>query len=410
LTALRLPVRHLRPSRLVTLNIPPSWRSKQNLFALDSAAGQALRGARWGLLVVWAAALVVNWHKYGIPFDAQGLLLWIGLGLAAACFGKHPVWILWVIVDFAPFALLLFVYDLLRAGSYKVGFPAWWHPQIHLDRFLFFGHEPTVWLQEHLKYGQVRWYDVVICVVYFSYFFVPYLTAGVLWVRGRRSFYRWSLRFLGLSFFCYALFVLIPSAPPWAAARCTPDEVAGHPADPRCLYYSAESVPDGGLLGAFTTHRAGAHPWVEPIVSRGFYKLHLSAAADLIQSGHSLFDPVAAIPSLHVGATTMFCIFMWTRVSRWVRPVIVAYPLLMTFTLVYSAEHYVTDAIAGAAAAFFVNWVAGRIENRIATRRAPDTLEPPSEQQLESPCPPTSIPHPGLPPDPPQLVTTPSST
>ena len=88
----------------------------------------------------------------------------------------------------------------------------------------------------------MQWYDVVVCICYFSFFFLPYVTAGVMWLRSRTDFYRWSLRFVGLSFFSFALFLLIPAAPPWAAARCTPAEVAGHPNNPACMY-SGDPVP-----------------------------------------------------------------------------------------------------------------------------------------------------------------------
>jgi len=344
--------------------------------ARAAAAGRApattleavLRGGRWGLVVVWLFALVYEFREDGVPLDAQTLLMWVALGLAASCVGRHPKWLLWVVIDIFPFAAVLFVYDRLRGLAHNVGMPTWWHPQIEVDRFLFFGKVPTVWLQEHLKMADVRWWDVVVCVVYLSYFFVPFVLAGVLWLRSRGQFYRWTLRFVGLSFFCYTLFVLIPAAPPWAAARCTAEQVADHPDDPPCLYYGAQYTPGGGILGRMETVQPGANQWIETTVYRGFDTLGIKYFAGIIEKGHETFNHVAAVPSLHVGATTLFCIFVWARMPRWGRPVLVAYPLLMTFTLVYTAEHYVADAIAGAAAAFLIHWVAGRVERRIEDR------------------------------------------
>lgn len=385
-------------------------RAAPDLFPRDSTAGAVLLGARIGLVGVWLAALAVVWNRDGIPFDAQAQLMWIGLGLLAFCVGRHPLWLLWVALDIVPFAAALLAYDQLRAWSYRVGFPTWWHPQIALDKVIGFGNVPTVWLQEHLKHAQVQWYDIAICLVYASYFFLPYVTAGVLWLRGRRQFYRWSLRYVALSFLCYGLFVLIPSAPPWAAARCTGADVTQHPAFPHCLYRQPQFTPDGGLLGSFTSHLPGAHPWIENLVWRGWGELHLSAAGRLIDDGHQFFDPVAAIPSLHVGATVMFGIFMWRRVTKWWRPLLVAYPLAMTFTLVYGAEHYVTDCIAGALAAWGVHVAANRVERWRTGKRAPDTLGSPSEDPLESSCPPTPMPTPVLPHGEQAPATTPSST
>jgi hypothetical protein len=97
--------------------------------------------------------------------------------------------------------------------------------------------------------------------------------AGVLWLRNHTDFYRWCARFVALSFLGFALFVLIPSAPPWAAARCTATQVAGHPHDPPCMYLADTS---GGLLGRLSPHLPHAHPYVELITTRGFGILHLA--------------------------------------------------------------------------------------------------------------------------------------
>ncbi len=389
-------------------------RARTDWLPLDTTAGQLLRGLRWSAIAGYLGGFGYYCYGYGVPLDREGLLLWIASGLAAGCIGRHPSWLLWVALDFVPFAAVLVAYDYLRGLSDKVGLPTWWHPQIDIDKFLFFGHVPTVWLQEHLKHpsSDIQWYDVVVCLAYISFFFLPYLTAGLMWLRSRADFYRWTLRFVGLSFFSFALFLLIPAAPPWAAARCTPAEVAGHPNNPDCMYFKGNAA-SGGLLGKFTTHQPGAHPWVEQIATRGFFELHLGVADNLISKGRGIADAVAAVPSLHVGGTVLFVIFVWSRLNRWWRPLLVAYPLVMMFSLAYGGEHYVADGIAGALAAVLIHWAANRIERRWArraTRREaegnPDTLESlesqpaQSEPTQETPCPPTR----------PQPATTPSST
>ncbi len=349
-------------------------RDRSEWFPRDSRLGAALYVARWTAILAWLFFLIRECVVNGVPFDREGLLLWISLGLLAYSVGRHPVWLLWVAVDFLPFAAVLIVYDYLRGLSDGLGMPTWWRPQVAIDKFLFFGHEPTVWLQEHLKHADVRWYDVAVCICYFSFFFLPYVTAGVLWLRGRTDFYRWGLRFVSLSLFGFTMFALIPSAPPWAAANCTATEVASHPNNPLCMYYPS---PDrhGGVLGAMTSHQPGANPWVERISTRGFSELHLKVAQHLVDKGQAVADQVAAIPSLHLGGTLLFCLFMWPRLSKWWRPLLVAYPLFMTFTLVYSAEHYVTDCITGALSALMINYLAGRVERRRHGNAVPDTLD-----------------------------------
>lgn len=62
--------------------------------------------------------------------------------------------------------------------------------------------------------------------------------------------------------------------------------------------------------------------------------------------------------------------FLWTRVRpRW-RPLLVAYPLIMAFTLVYTAEHYVVDILLGWALAAVVVMALNRYEARRRARSA----------------------------------------
>jgi hypothetical protein len=340
---------------------------RRDWFPPESIPGKIFRVARLVALTTWASLLIYYWHRDGVPFDREGLLLWVCLGVLAGSVGRHPLALLQVVLDFVPFALVLIAYDYLRGLSYQLGMPTWWHPQVDADKLLFFGHEPTVWLQEHLKhpYPDVRWYGVAVTVCYSSFFFLPYVMAGVLWLRNRASFYRWSLRFVSLSFVGFAIFALFPAAPPWAAARCSAADIASHPSEPGCMWQDAPAnitAVHGGLLGPMTTHLDGANPWVERISWWGFHDLHLSVAGSLLKEGQAIADPVAAVPSLHLGGTVLFVLFMWRRVSKWWRPLLVAYPLAMTFSLAYSGEHYVFDCLTGALAAVLVTLASMRLE------------------------------------------------
>jgi membrane-associated phospholipid phosphatase len=53
---------------------------------------------------------------------------------------------------------------------------------------------------------------------------------------------------------------------------------------------------------------------------------------------------------------------LWNRVNRGWRPLLVAYPLVMAFTLVYTAEHYVVDILLGWALAAVVMFALNRYE------------------------------------------------
>jgi hypothetical protein len=197
---------------------------------------------------------------------------------------------------------------------------------------------------------------VVISTVYMSFFILPYVVAGVLWLRNRDEWKAFVRLFVGLSFTALVIYALLPAAPPWAAARCTAADVAGGPSGPRCMFRSARGVPDGGLLGAMQGSQDGANPWIERIVGRGWGKLNLHSATALIDQGQASVNLVAAIPSLHAGLSAAFTVFLWNRVQRRWRPLLVAYPLIMAFTLVYTAEHYVIDILLGWVMAGVVLW------------------------------------------------------
>jgi membrane-associated phospholipid phosphatase len=77
----------------------------------------------------------------------------------------------------------------------------------------------------------------------------------------------------------------------------------------------------------------------------------------------ALFNPYAAVPSMHVAFALMIG---WPLVrlsrSRLVRLLWMVYPLLMTFVIVVTANHFIVDALLGAltagASAYGASWLA----------------------------------------------------
>ena len=130
------------------------------------------------------------------------------------------------------------------------------------------------------------------------------------------------------------------------------------------MFRPARGVPDGGLLGAMHSTQDGANDWIERIVGRGWGKLNLQTASALIDQGQASVNLVAAVPSLHAGLTAAVAAFLWTRVQRKWRPVLVAYVVVMAFTLVYTAEHYVVDILLGWLLAAVVLFVIKGFESR----------------------------------------------
>ncbi len=75
--------------------------------------------------------------------------------------------------------------------------------------------------------------------------------------------------------------------------------------------------------------------------------------------------------------------FLWNRVGRGWRPLLVAYPLIMAFTLVYTAEHYVVDILLGWMLAAAVLVALNRYDARRAARKAESDTSPAAVAELD---------------------------
>ncbi|MFL6163938.1 MAG: phosphatase PAP2 family protein [Jatrophihabitantaceae bacterium] len=321
-----------------------------------------LAGTRWVAIATWVI-VVGSWVlRDGLSYDRNSLLLVICTGLIATTIGRRRS--LTVIRDWLPFAAVLLVYDLSRGAATLLGRPTEWHLQLDADRALFLGHEPTVWLQSHLKQPQPPWWETGVSLVYVSFFFAPYVAAGVLWLRDRADWRKFVLRFVVISFIGLVGFVAFPAAPPWAASLCQSSQVAGGPSDPPCIEQQAGAVKDGGMLGQVKLSHAGAAPWVERISTRGWDKLGVPQAKALIDEGQAGSNEVAAVPSLHAAISLLITVFFWPRLRKRWRPLLAGYALVMAFSLVYSAEHYVFDILIGWLLTGLVSYGFYRWENR----------------------------------------------
>ncbi len=326
-----------------------------------------LTNLRRAAYVLWAVIVAVRMAVFGWSFDLMQLLILICLGLVAVSIGRRPI--LQVLRDWLPFAMLLFAYDLSRRAAMAIGMPTQWHLAVDADKWLFFGHVPTTWLQSHLKSVSVPLWEVLVSTVYMSYFIVPIGVATFLWLRNRDAWRKYVLRFVAISFAALIGYILVPAAPPWAAARCTAEQVADHPSSPDCMFDSPADAPNGGLLGAVEPRHPGAAPYVERISTRGWDETRLTAAATAVESGQAGSNLVAAIPSLHAGLTALVGLFMWPLVRRPWRVVWAAYALTMAFALLYTAEHYVIDVLLGWGLAVAVLLACGAGERRWARRK-----------------------------------------
>ncbi len=279
----------------------------------------------------------------GLPLERFVVLGWL-VGFAIIAIGGRGQAIAnRAIRDWVPFALAMLAYDVSRGAADSLGLPVHVSLPIHVDRALFLGQVPTVWLQRHLGpfRGDVQWWELAVSVVYVSHFIVPFAVGVWLWARHRDRWVWWRDRFLTLTALGLATYVLLPTAPPWLAAR------------------------------------QGHLPPVARTAGRGWNLVGLGIADRVLDLGRAAVNLTAALPSLHAAFAVFTAVALWRTARRPLRVLLVVYPLAMGATLVVSGEHYVFDVLVGWAyvAATVVLW--RRFGGRVAVWRArhadPDT-------------------------------------
>lgn len=295
----------------------------------------------------WVVAFV-GWLVLG-DFSVQRwtVVFWVVTGLVAFTVGRLPWWR--APLDWAPFIVFFVLYDYTRGAASMLGFPTHWELPARVDRLLGFGEVPTVWLQERLTapYDAVPWWESIASVVYVSFFIVPIVLAGVLWMRSRPQFVRFMSRLMLVSAIALVGYVVVPAAPPWAAARCTHAEVVDHPRDPVCMADNYPSDRRDTVLRRIHPENEFS-PIVRRISTRGFREIPgMQLTGGFIKSGIDASNPVAAVPSLHGAVALLVSVFLWPLVRRRWRPLLALYPLAMGFTLVLGGDHYVFDILLG---------------------------------------------------------------
>ncbi len=277
------------------------------------------RWTRLGLGLSYLAAYVTWFFARGVIIDRISVLISVALVLVIATVGKPIRTWRSLVVDFLVLASIWMMYDETRGAADRVGMPLQARSVRDIDRFLFGGVDPNVWLQNrYFSSDQVRWYDIVASVLYYSHFIVPVVLLAALWVCHRVEWVRFMRRFATVLTTACISYVLLPTAPPWMAA------------------------------GGSDSIRLSELPPLERPAGRGWDALGLDAFVHAWETGRDWANPVAAMPSLHAGFALLVVVFWFPHVRRRsVRAAMLAYPLLMGISLVYLAEHWVIDVIAG---------------------------------------------------------------
>jgi hypothetical protein len=289
----------------------------------------------WAGPTLYGLVLAVFVIREGVPVSRDRLLMWILLGLLAFSLTNIRGWIRGVVLEWLPFALILWAYDLMRGQADSLLFSAHVRPQLRADEILFGGTVPTVWLQDRLWHGSwsLRWYDYGACLVYVSYFLATYLVAAFLWFFARGLFRRFVAMVSLLALMGFATYALFPAAPPWLASE----------------YGQLE--PTTRSIGVIWGH------------------VPIAQVDALFEKGSQYANPVAAVPSLHAAYTLLITLFLWRFAPWWGRVLLAAYPWAMAFVLVYTAEHYFVDVLLGWVYTVIAFWAVNRLADWRAARR-----------------------------------------
>lgn len=270
-------------------------------------------------LAVYLIALGAWTLTFGIPSDTVQIVVWAWL--VTICWNVQDPWRyhLAFLRDWWPPVALLVLYFFSRGlADELLRMPVHVMMPVHVDEWMF-GELPTYWLQERLcgspcdPDSPARWWDLLLAIVYSTHFVTGMIIAVVLWLRSRVDWKSWMRRYLALNLSGLVIYVLYPMAPPWMASQ------DGH------LTHEVFRI----------THRG----WEE--VGLGRFHLVLTGVG----------NPVAAMPSLHAATAFLVAAYAILRLRSAWRWLLVTYPLAMSLGLVYFAEHYVIDIVAGGALA-----------------------------------------------------------
>jgi membrane-associated phospholipid phosphatase len=187
---------------------------------------------------------------------------------------------------------------------------------VAIDRAIGMGQLPTLRLQRALaKPDGLRAADRALAWVHWVWFFVPHGTVAYLIVRRRDRFPAGAARIYGVFDLGVIVYWLLPTAPPWYAAK-------------------------HGRIGGAEGEAAMRRIMVEH--GEAFWKERWQPLYSFLGG-----NPLAAMPSLHF-ATSLMAARVLTEVGPVQGAVVWTYALTLGFALVYLGEHYVIDLLAGA--------------------------------------------------------------
>ena len=230
------------------------------------------------------------------------------------------------LVQWSPFYLVIVFYDALRGIADELGARVDYTTLPAIERWLFGGTLPTIWLQAHLNGLLGGWLGWVMTVFYFGHFLLPVAICYMFWRRDRQAFRLTMTSIVLLSLMGFVTFLLYPAAPPWLA----------------------------GKVGV-----------IPPVTHWITVQLKAMFAWDRLPALYLSMNPnwVAPMPSLHAG----YPLALWLCVRRYAPRVgwgLFANAMIVAVMITAFGEHYVIDVLAGWAYA----WASVRLTETLLRR------------------------------------------
>jgi hypothetical protein len=179
--------------------------------------------------------------------------------------------------------------------------------------------------------GNPRWWDYLALIVYSLHFALPCMFAFLLWLTRKERFWQFTIAFCLMTYSAFFFFLLYPAAPPWLANNWGIIHGVGWPA--------------GSVTATID---------IAPVRTLDTLSIWQNASP----------HPVAAMPSLHAGFPWLILLFA-VKYFGWKGLVVVPYNVVLWFSVIYLANHWVVDVLAGMAwatlAFVVVDWSWNRV-------------------------------------------------
>lgn len=230
-------------------------------------------------------------------------------------------------IDVSPYLAVAIGYDSVRYARQWLLTPEQvWGCGLRELELSAFAVAPGVTLQDYLATHNSPALDLLFAVPYAIFVYVAIAYAAYLFFvdRPRMRHYLWA--FAIANFTSFAMWLLIPAAPPWYIREfgCAID---------------LSAAPSPAALAR-----------VDTLLGIDYFARFYSRAASVF----------GAMPSMHCAYPVIGLLTAWRAASWKTRPIHVGYSALMVVAAVYLDHHWVWDALAGIAVAGFATWAAKR--------------------------------------------------